>query len=201
MAHHYNEEALAIARVYARAILDLAEKRGESEAIGEELAGLGSLLADSPALAHYLSDPFVNPEKRRLLLERTLRGRVSDLLVDGLQVVNRKGRLALLPELAEAYRRMLLELHGEVEVEVATAVPLSSAQREKLRGAAARHTGKKARLIESVDESLMGGMVVRVADRKIDNSIIKDLRRLSRLLAERGSLEILSGKSHFAQAD
>jgi len=194
---------LAIGRVYAKALLGLAERMGEggAEALGEELAGLASLLAESPALGRYLSDPFVDPEKRRRLLEATLRGRVSDLLVDGLQVVNRKGRLALLPELAEAYRRMLAELRGEVEVEVATAVPLSAEQREALRVAAAHHTGKRARLIESVDESLLGGMVVRVGDRKIDNSVIKDLRRLSRLLAERGSREILSGKSHFAEAD
>lgn len=201
MSHGFNEQSLAIARVYAEALLGLADGRGTAETIGEELAGVVALLAESPELDQVFRDPFVGPEAKGRLLEKALRGRVDDLLVDGLLVVNRKGRLALLRELAEAYRRSLEELRGEVEVEVATAVPLSDGQRASLREAANHYTGRTARLIESVDESLMGGMVVRIGDRKIDNSVIKDLRRLSRQLAERGSKEILGGRDHFAEAD
>jgi F-type H+-transporting ATPase subunit delta len=201
MAHGFNEQSLAIARVYAEALLSLADARGTAETIGEELAGVVTLLVDSPELDQVFRDPFVGPESKGRLLEDALRGRVDDLLVDGLLVVNRKGRLALLRELAEAYRRSLKDLRGEVEVEVSTAVPLSDEQRASLREAANHYTGRTARLVETVDESLMGGMVVRIGDRKIDNSVIKDLRRLGRQLAERGSKEILSGRSHFAEAD
>jgi F-type H+-transporting ATPase subunit delta len=201
MSGRFDEQELAVAGVYARSLLALAEPAGQADAVGEELAALAAMLDESPSLRRQLADPFVDPEDRRQLLESSLRNRANDLLVDALQVANRKGRLGLLPALAEAYRRALAELRHEVEVEVTTAVPLNDAQREKLRAAAGRYTGRTARLVEAVNASLLGGMVVKIGDRKIDNSVSKDLRRLGGLLAECGSKELQSGRSVLAEAN
>src|SRR5436305_443733 len=89
-------------------------------------------------------------------------GQASDLLLDSLQVINRKGRLGQLRAIAESYRAALRDLRGWVDVRVRTAVPLDDAQRTRLQEVMAASTGKKPTLIERVDPSLIGGLVVDV---------------------------------------
>lgn len=189
-----NEKHVAVARVYSRSMLDLAEADGSAEGLLEELQALRGLLADQPAFAGYLESPVVEADDRRATIERVLRGRASDLLVDALQVLNRNGRLAILSTVIETYRIELLRRHRRVDVEVTTAVPLAADQRAALHALAERLTGQRPELIEAVDEGLLGGLVLRIGDRKIDTSVAKDLKTIRAQLAERASREILKGR-------
>jgi F-type H+-transporting ATPase subunit delta len=188
-----NDTQLAVAGVYSRALLELARETGAEDALLEELAGLAGYLAGHPEVADFFASPLVDAAARRETVEKTFRGRASDLLVDGLQVLNRKGRLDLLPAVAEAYRRQHRELKGIVDVQVRTAVPLSPALRDRLAAAARRFTGREPHLVEEVQPGLLGGLVIQVGDQKIDASIASQLHEISRRLDERGSQEIYRG--------
>jgi|SRR6476469_9438159 len=185
-----------VAQGYAEALLVLAEERGVADQVLEELGGLADLASRDRAFATFLSSPLVEPAARARTFEKLLRGRASDLLVDALQVVNRKGRLALLPEIANGYRQAHRRLRGRVQVFVQSAVPLTDPLRAKLREAAARFTGKTPELVESVDPGLLGGMVVRVGDERIDSSVKSRLRDLSGALLRRASQEVQSGSRY-----
>jgi len=134
------------------------------------------------------------------VIEEVFRGTASDLLVDSLQVINRKGRLGQLRAIAEAYRLAHHALRGWVDAHVRTAVPLDDALRARLREAIAASTGKQPTLIERVDPSLIGGMVVEVAGKKIDASVASRLRDLSAALLSRASREIYSGRAYVAES-
>jgi F-type H+-transporting ATPase subunit delta len=194
-----DERSLALGRVYASAILALAEPRGEGAAVLDELGGIAQLLADDPDLELFFASPLIEEGPREQVIERTFRGRASDLLVDALQVINRKGRLGSLRAIAEAYRREYRDLHGLVDARVRTAVPLSPELREQLRAAVAHFTGRQPDLLEKVDPSLLGGMVVEVAGKKIDSSVSTRLRQLGAALDRRASQEIQRGSTHFAE--
>jgi F-type H+-transporting ATPase subunit delta len=185
-----------VAQVYARAFLALAEERGTADELLGELDGLAGLEAKSPDLRSFLESPLVDPKARTRTFEKLLRGKASDLLVDALQVIGRKGRLALLPEIAAAYRQLHRALRGRVQVFVTTAVPLGEALRADLRAAAARYTGKEPELVEAVDPGLLGGLVVRVGDERIDTSLKTRLRGLSGALLRRASQELQSGSRY-----
>lgn len=186
-----NEKEVAVARVYSRSMLDLATERGEDAALLEELSELRSFVESHPAVEHFFISPLVDEEERQAKLEKLLRGRASDLLADSLQVLNQHGRLGLLPTIAETYRLDYQERHGHVDVRVSSAVPLAADVREQLRAAISRLVGREPDLVEEVDPSLIGGMVVRVGDRKIDASVVKDLRELRARLEERAVEEVL----------
>lgn len=190
------EQQGGVAQIYAGALLSLAEERGVADQVLDELGGLADLASQDRAFETFLASPLVEPETRAKTFEKLLRGRASDLLVDALQVVNRKGRLALLPEIANAYRQAHRRLRGRVQVFVASAVPLTEALRETLRAAAARYTGKTPELVLSVDPQLLGGMVVRVGDERIDSSVRTRLERLSGALLRRASQEVQSGSRY-----
>ena len=195
-----SDQEITLARVYSDAILQLAEAQGEADSLLEELLGLAAYLDETPELATFFSSPTVDAGVRQKAIEEWFRGRASDLLVDSLQVLNRKERLGLLRTLAETYRLGHEELRGQIDVHVRTAVPLSRAARARLKEVASAHAGKEAKLVEQVDESILGGMIVRIGDEKLDTSVAHRLGRLGQMLADRASLEIHSGKSYFTEA-
>jgi F-type H+-transporting ATPase subunit delta len=191
---------LAVGRLYAEAMLGLAEERGASDALLDELKQFVEFLDQNPKVEHFLASPMVDEEGRARVLEDLFRGNASDLLVDSLQVINRKGRLAQFRAIAEAYRIAHRDLRGWVDVHVRTAVPLDDALRARLKDAIAAATGKKPSLIERIDPSLIGGMVVEVAGKKIDASVASRLRDLSEALLARASREIHGGTAYVAES-
>lgn len=189
----YKDQQMPVARVYSDALLQLARNKGMEEELMEELDELTAMLGDRSDLRTLFESPVVDVGKREQSLETMFRGRASDLLVDALQVLNRKRRLGLVPTIAEAYRRSYNELHRRIDVSVTTAVPLSDAQRDRLRGKIREQTDREPTLRESVDPDLLGGMVVRIGDRKLDSSLTTRLEALSGALLARGSREVGGG--------
>ena len=191
-----SDKEMAVARVYGDALLELARQQDVTDALGEELRDLRTLLDESPGLHDYLVSPTVDESARAATLEKALRGRASDLLVNALQVMNRKGRLGIMRSLVSAYELALEDFKGRVLVEVRTAVPLSDELRTQLQSAVSGYAGRQADLVERVDPEIAGGLVVRVGDQKLDMSVRTRLRLLAQKLADRASVEIHSKRSY-----
>lgn len=192
-ASRFDDKHRAVARVYAEAMLQLAAAAGTAAALRDELDSLAALARTNPAFADFLANPSIDDDERRESLERMFRGKLSDLAVDALQVLNRKGRSALLPAVAAEYRRADDERQRRVEVRVTSARPLTDDQRGRLAAAIERRTGYAASFDERVDPSLLGGLVVQIGDEKTDGSAVTRLHNLTAALLARASREIHSG--------
>jgi F-type H+-transporting ATPase subunit delta len=187
---------MAVARLYAEATHGLAVVEDCEDAVLDELSVVVDLLDRQPEVEQMFASPLVDTEERSSILERVFRHRLSDLLVDSFQVMNRKHRLGLLRAFAKAYGRVFEESKGIVEVRVTTAIPLGEKQRLRAAESASRLVRGKARLVEAVDPSLLGGMVLQVGDTKFDTSVSRELATIGQRLYECSSRELLSGKSH-----
>jgi F-type H+-transporting ATPase subunit delta len=195
-----DDEQLALAGVYSRAMLELAVSSGEADTLLEELRELSVLAEENADFEAFLSSPTIDAEAREQSLEKLFRGKASDLLVNSLQILNRKERLGLVCAVAESYRLAHEELRGQIDVHVRTAVKLNDEQRQRIKEVAGWHAGKEAVLVEEVDESIIGGMVMRIGDRKYDSSVATELRQLGVALIERASREIHSRKEHVTES-
>jgi len=195
-----DDRDVANGRVYAEAIFDLAEESGQGDALLDELQQIAALADSDPKLGHFFGSPFVDEGTRARVIETMFRGKASELLVDSLQVINRHGRLGLLRAVAEAYRLAHRARRGLVDVVVRTAVPLTDSLRARL---AEVLTGvlpnMRPALIERVEPSLLGGIVVEVAGWKYDASVANRLEGLSEALHTRASEEILRGTAYVAE--
>ena len=196
-----DEKHMALARVYGDALLALAAARGEEDEVWESLEGLARAIEEQPDFELFLDSPLVDDAEKQAFLERLLRGRTPDLLVDGLQVVRRKGRLGLLRAIARAYREAWMRLRKKVEVEVVTAVPLAEELRRTIAAAASRRSGREAVLRERVEPDLLGGLVVKIGDEKFDASVARELAVVEQRLLARASAEILSGKEYMDERE
>lgn len=198
---HAGHQASNVAQVYARALLGLAEEADAGESVLEELEGLRALLDRLPELERLFASPLVEAEDRARMLEDRLRGRAGDLVVDCLQVMNRKGRLGLVRELVTAYRELYEDARGIVGVRVVTAVPLTGEQRREIAEVASRITGKRARLDEAVDPSLLGGVVLYADDRKLDASVRRRIEEVGDRLFARTASEMHRGADRYVETE
>lgn len=189
----FDDKAMAVARVYARALLGLADEAGHDQEVREELESLAALYDADSGFRDFLTNPAVDQGDRRRGLESMFRSRLLPVTVDALQVLNRKGRSALLPALVEAYREAHDRLRRKVEVRITSARALTDEQRRRLAEAVEIHTGRTPSFVERVDAGLVGGMVVQIGDEKTDGSVVTRLRNLSGALLDRASREIHSG--------
>jgi F-type H+-transporting ATPase subunit delta len=189
----YDDKTAAVARVYAAALLALAEEDGRADEVRDELTALEELVERSPAFHDFLVSPAIGADERSASLEKALRGRASDLVADAVLVMNRKGRALLLPALIATYAEAHDRLRRKVEVRVTSALPLSDDQRRRLAAAVEAATGLEPILVERVDPGIVGGLVVQVGDRKADASVVTRVKNLSAALLARASRQLRSG--------
>jgi F-type H+-transporting ATPase subunit delta len=191
-----SDKESAIAKVYAAAILAAANAQKQADAVLDELSDLSAYLVKNPDFEGFLTTPMVDSKKREAAIEKLFRGRLSDLTVDSLQVINRKERLVLLRQIAQAFAKLFDAERGKVEVRVRTAVPVSGDVTTRIEQFAHRVTGKKASIVSELDDALIGGLIVEIDDRKFDMSVATQLREIGQALLDRAARDIYRGTSY-----
>jgi F-type H+-transporting ATPase subunit delta len=181
---HKDEHQSPLAFAYAEALLELANEAKIAASIGEELGGLRQIIETDKLFAQLLGDPAISTEERGQLLHRVFDGRASTLMSHFLGLVNEKGRLVLLPQIAGAYDALLDEQQGVVEVEATVAQGLGDDQLEAIRRKVGDVLKREAVIHQSVDPAILGGLVLRVQDQLIDGSIRAQLAAMRRQLMD-----------------
>jgi F-type H+-transporting ATPase subunit delta len=187
-----------VARVYATALLNEAWKRIRGQETLEELEGLLQLLQDRPDFAAYLNDPSVSRETRAGLLHKAFDGRISDLVVDFLMILNEHDRLGNLFPTVRAFRQMYEERQNRQRVQVRSAKPLAEEQMNRLLGELRQFMSREPVLETRIDPELIGGFVVKVGDWLYDASVRTQLQAIRNRVTERSSYEIQSGRDRFS---
>ncbi len=163
---------------YAQSLLELASEQNQAEPIGQEIGQLAEVIEQNPTFAAYLADPGIGQEDRANVLKHTFSGKVSPLMWNFIGVLNLKRRLKNLPEIASAYDDLLDEKLGKIEVDVTVAQKLSADQLEQVRQRVSAALKKDAVIHQYVDESIIGGLLLRVQDKLIDASVKSQLHSL-----------------------
>jgi F-type H+-transporting ATPase subunit delta len=188
-----------IARTYAEALLDIADRRGEADLIGDEFRSLGKdVFPHVPELESFLSSAAINKRARDAVLMKLFEGRSSPLFLDFLRLLNRKDRLGLVRLIAVAYRTLREQQANLQRVLVETASPLDDAQRKALTETLAAALGKKPILVVRQNPELIGGLVVHIGDKVFDTSVRSKLQTVRTKLLARGSHEIQSRRDRFS---
>lgn len=170
------------AKRYAEAAFQIARERGTEEAWLEGLRLLVALWSDPQALA-FLEDVRIPLGAKLKLVERALEG-VDPLVLNLARLLVQRGRVALAPQILEAFQELADEERGIVHALVTSAVPLSEDEQRAVAERLSQITGKQVVLEARVDEGIIGGLVVRIGDRLIDGSTRSKLQALKRQLEE-----------------
>jgi F-type H+-transporting ATPase subunit delta len=178
---------MAVARVasrYAKALLSLAEERGELDAVAQDLATLEQVVEGNRELELMLQSPLVKADKKQAVLDAVFGSHLSPLTQSYLRILVQKGREGLIKDLTTEGNNQLRQLRNIQEASVTTAVPLDDALRAKVLAQVAKIHEGQVELTEHVDADILGGYVLQMGDRMIDASVKRQIRALGRELTE-----------------
>ncbi|HEY0276539.1 MAG TPA: F0F1 ATP synthase subunit delta [Paenirhodobacter sp.] len=177
----------AIAGRYASAIFELAQDGQGLDALAADVSALDAALEASADLRELIASPVYNRAQQEAAIEAVARPMgLSAPMANGLSLMATKRRLFVLPQLLNKLALLIAEAKGEMTADVTSAAPLSADQATALSTALAEKTGKTVKLNVAVDESLIGGMIVRLGSQMIDTSVRAKLASLQNTMKEVG---------------
>lgn len=164
---------------YAKAILDLAVENKATDALEKDMQNVVSTISDSIELREMLASPVINGNAKKEALLAIFKGghKVTEGAIS--MLVDNK-RIPMLNEVAVKYLILNEKLKGKDIAFVTTAVPLTSDLEKKILKKVAEMTGNKVTIENKIDESIVGGFVLRVGDLQYDASIANKLSNLKR---------------------
>ncbi|WP_116132575.1 F0F1 ATP synthase subunit delta [Tropicimonas sp. IMCC34043] len=177
----------SIATRYASALFELAKDEGGLDALEADIDALSDALAASRDLTAMIHSPvYTRSDQAAAITELATRMGLSSVARNGLGLMASKRRLFALPAVLEKLRTRIAEEKGEVSADVTSAVALSPAQATAVAEMLKSRFGKEIKLNTSVDESLIGGLVVKVGSKMIDTSVRAKLAALQNAMKEVG---------------
>jgi F-type H+-transporting ATPase subunit delta len=177
----------SIAGRYAQAVFEITKEDGGLDALAQQAADLDAALQDSAELRDLITSPIYSRDQQgRAIAGIAEKMGLSPVLKNTLQLMSKNRRLFVLPQLINALLHMIATERGEMTADVTSAIALDDAQLERLKTTLADKTGKKIKLNTRVDETLIGGMIVKLGSKMIDSSIRSKLASLQNVMKEVG---------------
>ncbi len=172
---------------YATALFELARDENKLDETMDALAQLESLLNESEDLIRLVRSPiFSSDEQSAALTALGKQAAIPALTGNFLQLLVKNRRLFALRDIIAGFRSLLADYRDEVTAEVTSAVPLSDQQTDNLKATLKAKTGKDVSLTQSVDPTLLGGLIVKIGSRMVDSSIRTKLNSMKMAMKEVG---------------
>ncbi len=171
-------ENTTIARPYAQAIFALAQEKGDLAKWSEMLQFAAAVAADADMITLIDSPRYESEQIAQLFIE-VCGDKLDDDGKNMIRVLASNDRLAVLPEVADLYEAERANVEGTVVAEVISAVKLNKAQQDNIAKALSKRLGREVTLECSIDETIVGGAVIRAGDVVIDGSVTGKLSKLA----------------------
>ena len=175
-------EISTIARPYAEAIFELAQEQSKLQNWSDVLQLTAQVAANDDMLA-VISNTSVTKAQLTDLFLGVCKGKLTKEGQNMIKLLAENRRLSVLPEIARQFETLKAEAEKTIEAEVISAYEVSAEQQKLLQGQLKKRLGREVSLTCRVDESLLGGAVIKAGDTVIDGSTIGQIRKLSVKLA------------------
>jgi len=172
-------ELATLARPYAEAAFKRAKETGNSQEWSDALAFLSVAIQDTD-LSAIINNPKVSEDRLVQLMQEICRDQVKGEGLNFLKLLIENSRLYLAPQIAELFESYKAEDEGYVDVDVVTAYALTKAEEQSFASSLKKKLNKDVNIHASVDNSLIGGFLVKAGDSVIDGSISGQLQQLAK---------------------
>lgn len=167
---------------YARALFELGERDGKLDVFSDQLKTLVSTLNSHPELRQFMFHPQVKAEVKKDTIQKVFGQDVEKMILNMLMLLVDRRRISGINTVWDEFRRLVNVAHNLEEAEVTTAVSLSKEAETALQQKLSKLTGKNIILHNKVNPLILGGVVVRIGDKLIDGSVVRQLGDLRRVL-------------------
>jgi F-type H+-transporting ATPase subunit delta len=168
---------------YAKALLELALDQQKIEVIENNMQQIISVANEAHDFQVFLSSPLIKVDKK-LEVIKSIFGNFDALSISFLEMVATNRRESLITEIASAFLAQLKEHRGIVPVTIISAKPLDAQTKAQITSKISASIKGTLEITENLDESLIGGFIVRMGDHQIDASVSNQLNRLKQELVK-----------------
>ena len=171
---------------YAKALYELARNSKAIPSIVKDFESIKNLIQNNNNLKAMIQSPAVSKANKEVLILKILqKAKAHKLTLNFCGTLAKNGRLTFINDIIDVFLSEISRINGEVKAEVTSSFALDKSQQDEVKSAISKATGvKKIVLSNNVDESLIGGLIVKIGSKMIDNSIKTKLNRLE--IAMRG---------------
>lgn len=164
---------------YAKAVLSLASDQKSADAVNNDMKLIANTIVESKDLSEMLQSPIVSSSvKKSVLLEVFKKSNKTTLgLID---ILNNNNRINILSDVAVKYNQLFDQSKGIELATVTTAIALTPELKKKALAKAKELTGKNVEIENIIDESILGGFILRVGDVQYNASVANQLSKLKR---------------------
>lgn len=165
-------------KIYGDALFQSALEENKLEQVKAELDALTAVFQAEPAFLAMMDSPAMDAGDKQKILKETFAGSVEEMLYNFLRILSDKRRMGLFLSIADQFGALYRQHLGLLEVEAVTAVAMSENQKQKLRDKLSELTGKQILLQNSVDASILGGVILKYNNQEINGSVREKLSAL-----------------------
>jgi F-type H+-transporting ATPase subunit delta len=172
-----------IAQVYARSLFEVAKEHSLLDTVREQLGQFADALHDNRQVAIFLFSPYFSTAEKKAGLERAITG-AEPIFTNFLDALLERHRMPAIYRIRAAYQKLWDDENRMLAVQVTSAVPLDEETVNSIGARIGEQTGRTIELSSKVDDSIIGGIVLRVGNVILDASISNRLEQLRKQVGQ-----------------
>lgn len=177
-----------IATRYANALMELATEKNVLKQVADDMELVFNGIASSKELRTILKSPVIKTEKKEAILNAIFNSKIGDVSANFIQFVVKKNRGNLIYDILKRFKELYYLRINRVEAQVVSSVELTEQQKDQLRKSLEQYTQKDVTSLFSIDDSIIGGFIVKINDTLLDASIKQQLNKLRKKLLEQQNI-------------
>ena len=164
---------------YALALFELAQESKKVAAVGKDLDQFSALVDKSDDLMRMVKSPVFSAEDQLSAISSILaKAKISGIAANFIKLAAQNRRLSAILDMVKAYRALVAQDKGEITAEVTSAEKLNTAQITKIKSSLKAAVGQDVQLVTTIDPDILGGLIVKVGSRMVDNSLRTKLQSM-----------------------
>jgi len=175
-----------IASRYAKSLLELAEEKKCLDKVVADMDLFTEVCTTNYDLVLMLKNPIIGQYKKLAILKEVFKGKVNDLTMSIFEILAKKNRGMYLPEVAAVFKSQYYAFKGIAESTITTVHPISDAIRKDISTIVKKITNSDVVLTEKTNPELIGGFVLKIGDKQIDDSVSGKLAELRLQFVDKG---------------
>ena len=173
-----------IADRYAQALFEVGEETQATNELYQELSELVVILNENKDLYNFLKSPLIGREDKKNVMKNIFENQLSDNMNNFLKIVIDKDRMSAIENIKESYKNLLNDKNNILEGTVVTAVSLSEQEIKDLEKNLSIKYNKNVTLNNIVDETILGGVLVKLGNEEIDGTVKTRLAKIKNQLSQ-----------------
>lgn len=175
---------IAVAGRYAKSLLDLSFERGVLEEVRKDILLILDVLNNNKDLIVMLKSPVIKTDKKLTIVNGIFKGKISDLTLAFINIITSKKREKYTHGICQEFENIYRNQKNILKAVVISAIGLDSTLRKEVLELVKGSEKKEIELLEKVDKNLIGGFILRIGDKQVDQSILRQVKNLRKSFSE-----------------